>query len=105
MSKSMKSIVSTIWTAKGENVYGGKDLIVICNSLTGKIDTYEKVSSKIHEGIIIKDDGTSDTSASEMYGANGFIKATWASETIKQQTKDVADDIADGYTQHEAETN
>lgn len=102
--KSIKSIFSSIWFAKGEKVFGGKDTIIICNQKTGKIETYEKVSETIHEGIIIKDDSTVDVDPAEIYGANGFKKATWFNETVNKQTEDVEQMVADGFSQSEAET-
>ncbi len=84
--RTSSQIFSEIWTVKGVNTFSEKDTIVIVNQKTGKVEEYEKVSSKINEGFIIQDDGSQSITPEEFYGMNGYNRARWIEGVMSDQT-------------------
>lgn len=82
--KTLKSIVTEVWKNQGENVFSGKDTLIFINRETGLVETYEKVTSVVDKEFTWNGARQPD----EVYGANGFHRATWVQEAINQQTKD-----------------
>ena len=90
--KTFSEIQNEIWTTSGKATFSGKETLVIVNRLTGEIKEFECVSKSVNESVIIKDDGTCDNDPAEMYGCNGYWKATWQKRVIDSQTKEAEEE-------------
>ena len=91
-TRTRKAIQTEIWKAKGENVFGGKDLILFINRSTGKLEEYQKISESTNSNLTwdanIKGEGVSPE---EMYGANGYRRLRFGEQTINHQN-DIPDE-------------